>query len=153
MGWHPQNPAVLNKTAALPVGSAYVPCHGLQASSACVNIAPEQRAPRGTEFLSCGEAVDPSRALHQTSLGNCMVQVPLPHADQKSQPYSNPSEERQWLPCVSEEPCCAHQGPSHTLYWAWRDSEQKYLSTHFPESRSQLQIVSLCSNNQVNKSK
>lgn len=116
MGRHPQNPAVLNKTAALPVGSAYVPCHGLQASSACVNIAPEQRAPRGTGFLSCGEAVDPSRALHQTSLGSCMVQVPLPHADQKSQPYSNPSEERQWLPCVSEEPCCAHQGPSHTLY-------------------------------------
>lgn len=81
----------------LPAGIAHVPCHGLQASSARVSTAPELRAPHGTGFLSRGESIDPGRALHQTSWGNCMVQAPLPHTDQKSQAYPNPSEERHWF--------------------------------------------------------
>ena len=73
-----------------------VPCRGLQASSAHVNVAPEQRAPHNAGQAGAlqpwrGLSIQPEPSI-RPRLGNCMVQVRLPHADHKSQPYPNLAE-------------------------------------------------------------
>lgn len=73
-----------------------VPCRGLQASSARANVAPEQRAPRhagraGIPQPRRGLSIQPEPSI-RPRLGNCTVQVPLPHAEHKRQPYPSLAE-------------------------------------------------------------